>query len=555
MAGTVWAIRATCVLLLCVGVAIGYPSRGSKARNYIDEDKLREMLTRLVKARDVDRLLHAETAAHLSERRDEASGEGSGEPIVVEFPGEVKEGSGEGGSGAFPGLVKGFFGTEGSGEGSGFPGNVKEGSGGEGSGETGGIEGFPGDVRGYGLFPGYGYGGFDSPVESSGEGSGFPGGVKEGGSEEGSGEDQEDEPVQQCPDGDFISASWRCDGTTDCNDGSDEQGCEELCSGLGYPGDRDCRCASCKADRPSQNCACPTSQCEDVLPDKCDQLTILATPPFDPTNAALKHNYHGSTTGTGRVTGGAMRADMVFITDGSASIGTFNFEEIKKFMREMVEGLTVSPSSFRVGAMQFAYENREEFGLEDHHDNAGVDAAICAIPYMDGPGTYTGEAILFAKDFMFAPIRPEIRHIGIVITDGKTSLGAMDVGTASHSAQQAGIVMYAIGIGLMHDATYNAQLQAIAGPSGKVFHRAFWHHQRSASRHLRSAATHHRALLAAIFALPPPIIARCPVSSALCALLGDIFALPPPIIDFTALLADIFALPPPILRKYSALVT
>eukprot|EP00058_Branchiostoma_floridae_P003824 XP_002589312.1 hypothetical protein BRAFLDRAFT_218073 [Branchiostoma floridae] len=99
-----------------------------------------------------------------------------------------------------------------------------------------------------------------------------------------------------------------------------------------------------------------------------------------------------------------MRADMVFITDGSASIGTFNFEEIKKFMRQLVDGLTVSLTSFRVGAMQFAYSNREEFGLEDNYNNAGVDAAICAIPYMDGPGTYTGEAIMFAKDYMFGKV-------------------------------------------------------------------------------------------------------------------------------------------------------
>ncbi|CAH1251107.1 MATN2 [Branchiostoma lanceolatum] len=455
-AGTMWAVRGVCVLL-CLGVVIGYPSRGSKARDFIDEDELRTMLTRLVRTRDVDRLLHQ------NEQR-ENSGEGSGETIVVEFPGEVKEGSGEG------------------------------------SGETGGaFEGFPGDLKYYG---GYGYGlggyrphGYSGPVEGSGEeeGSGFIGAVKEGG-EEGSGDEQEDEPVQQCPDGDFISASWRCDGRTDCDDGSDEQGCEELCEGLGYPGDRDCRCANCKADRPSLNCACPPSQCKDILENKCDQLTILTVPPFDMANAAVRHGVPNS----GRVVGGAMRADMVFITDGSASIGTFNFEEIKKFMRQMVDGLTVSSTSFRVGAMQFAYSNREEFGLEDNYDNAGVDAAICAIPYMDGPGTYTGEAILFAKDYMFAPIRPEIRHVGIVITDGKTSIGAMDVGTASGSAQSAGIVLYAIGIGLMNDAAYNAQLQAIAGTSGKVFHVGDF----SALSGIISA------LLADIFALPPPALRK-----------------------------------------------
>lgn len=144
----------------------------------------------------------------------------------------------------------------------------------------------------------------------------------------------------------------------------------------------------------------------------------------------------------------ATRADIVFLVDGSSSIGIDNFQEVRQFLRSVVNGLDIGPDKVRVGLAQYSNEPRQEFLLKDHMDKASVLAELDTFQYLTG-GTETGKAMNFILNEYFTEqvgsrVDQRVPQIAVVITDGDS---ADDVKGPAQSLRRRGVIVFAIGVG------------------------------------------------------------------------------------------------------------
>ncbi|KFQ91441.1 Cartilage matrix protein, partial [Nipponia nippon] len=141
--------------------------------------------------------------------------------------------------------------------------------------------------------------------------------------------------------------------------------------------------------------------------------------------------------------------DLVFIIDSSRSVRPQEFEKVKVFMSQVIEGLDVGPNSTRVGVINYASAVKNEFSLKTYQTKAGLLQAVRRIEPLS-TGTMTGLAIQFAISRAFsdsegARVRsPNFNKVAIVVTDGRPQDGVQDV---SARARAAGIEIFAIGVG------------------------------------------------------------------------------------------------------------
>ncbi|TNN51746.1 Collagen alpha-6(VI) chain [Liparis tanakae] len=141
-------------------------------------------------------------------------------------------------------------------------------------------------------------------------------------------------------------------------------------------------------------------------------------------------------------------ADIVFLVDGSSSIGIGNFQEIRQFLRSVVNGLDIGPDKVRIGLAQYSDDTTTEFLLKDHMDKTSLLAAVDALSYQTG-GTETGEAITYLQENYFTEeagsrASQRVPQIAVVITDGDST---DDVMAPAKSLRQHGVIVFGIGVG------------------------------------------------------------------------------------------------------------
>uniref|UniRef100_A0A8C3RZU3 Cochlin n=2 Tax=Chelydra serpentina TaxID=8475 RepID=A0A8C3RZU3_CHESE len=112
-------------------------------------------------------------------------------------------------------------------------------------------------------------------------------------------------------------------------------------------------------------------------------------------------------------------ADISFVIDGSSSVGTGNFRTVLQFVANISKEFEISDTDTRIGAVQYTYEQRLEFGFDKHSTKQDVLNAIKRINYWSG-GTSTGAAITYASEQLFSKSKPNKRKIMILITDGRS---------------------------------------------------------------------------------------------------------------------------------------
>uniref|UniRef100_A0A8I4A3K6 Collagen alpha-1(VII) chain n=1 Tax=Callithrix jacchus TaxID=9483 RepID=A0A8I4A3K6_CALJA len=139
-------------------------------------------------------------------------------------------------------------------------------------------------------------------------------------------------------------------------------------------------------------------------------------------------------------------ADIVFLLDGSSSIGRSNFREVRNFLEGLVLPFSgaASAQGVRFATVQYSDDPRTEFGLDALGSGGDVIRAIRELSYKGG-NTRTGAAILHVTDLVFLPqlARPGVPKVCILITDGK-SQDLVD--TAAQRLKGQGVKLFAVGI-------------------------------------------------------------------------------------------------------------
>nr|XP_048713923.1 collagen alpha-1(VII) chain isoform X3 [Caretta caretta] len=139
-------------------------------------------------------------------------------------------------------------------------------------------------------------------------------------------------------------------------------------------------------------------------------------------------------------------ADIVFLVDGSSSIGRANFRMIRAFMEDLVRPFVhvVGESAVRFGAVQYSDDPRVEFTFSQHPNGTEVKRAIQQLSYKGG-NTRTGAGLRYIADNFFGPtqIRAGVPKVCILITDGKSQ---DDTEQPSVKLKAQGTKVFAVGI-------------------------------------------------------------------------------------------------------------
>ncbi|XP_074542763.1 collagen alpha-1(XIV) chain isoform X2 [Halichoeres trimaculatus] len=160
----------------------------------------------------------------------------------------------------------------------------------------------------------------------------------------------------------------------------------------------------------------------------------------------------------------AAKADLVFLVDGSWSIGDDNFLKIIRFLYSTTGALDrIGPDGTQVAIAQFSDDARTEFKLNSYNDKEQLLEAINRISYKGG-NTKTGRAIQHVKQNIFTPeggMRRGIPNVLVVLTDGRSQ---DDVNKVSKEMQMEGYIVFAIGFA---DADYGELVSIASKPSDR----------------------------------------------------------------------------------------
>lgn len=140
-------------------------------------------------------------------------------------------------------------------------------------------------------------------------------------------------------------------------------------------------------------------------------------------------------------------ADIVFLVDGSWSIGTENFQQVRDFLVSLVESFDVGPDKVRIGMVQYSTNAYTEFLLNTYTDKQDILQQIQNLPYRGG-GTKTGLGLEFMLNEHFVEkagsrANERVLQFAVVITDGQSQ---DSVKQHAEMVKRHGITLYAIGI-------------------------------------------------------------------------------------------------------------
>nr|XP_055121393.1 collagen alpha-1(XX) chain isoform X7 [Symphalangus syndactylus] len=152
-------------------------------------------------------------------------------------------------------------------------------------------------------------------------------------------------------------------------------------------------------------------------------------------------------------------ADMVFLVDGSWSIGHSHFQQVKEFLASVIAPFEIGPDKVQVGLTQYSGDAQTEWDLNSLSTKEQVLAAVRRLRYKGG-NTFTGLALTHVLGQNLQPaagLRPEAAKVVILVTDGKSQ---DDVHTAARVLKDLGVNVFAVGVKNADEA----ELRLLASP-------------------------------------------------------------------------------------------
>ena len=92
--------------------------------------------------------------------------------------------------------------------------------------------------------------------------------------------------------------------------------------------------------------------------------------------------------------------DLAFILDSSGSVGSYNFQKIKDFVKNVVDFFNIGSSGTHVAVVTYSTYTKLEFNLKAHHTKSAIKNAVGNINYRGG-WTYTADALDYVRKNIF----------------------------------------------------------------------------------------------------------------------------------------------------------
>uniref|UniRef100_A0A7N8WUY7 Collagen alpha-1(XII) chain n=1 Tax=Mastacembelus armatus TaxID=205130 RepID=A0A7N8WUY7_9TELE len=138
-------------------------------------------------------------------------------------------------------------------------------------------------------------------------------------------------------------------------------------------------------------------------------------------------------------------ADVVFLVDGSWSVGRPNFKYVRNFISAAAGAFQIGEDKTRVGVVQYSSDARTEFNLNEHRTRPALLRAIGSLPYKGG-NTMTGDALGYLLRNTFtetAGARKDFPKLLVIITDDKSE---DPVETYAKQLRSRGVEIFVLGI-------------------------------------------------------------------------------------------------------------
>ncbi|GAA6231691.1 collagen alpha-1(XII) chain-like isoform X1 [Lates japonicus] len=138
-------------------------------------------------------------------------------------------------------------------------------------------------------------------------------------------------------------------------------------------------------------------------------------------------------------------ADVVFLVDGSWSVGRPNFKFIRNFISAAAGAFQIGEDKTRVGVVQYSSDTRTEFNLKDHTTRPALLRAIGSLPYKGG-NTMTGDALNYVLKTTFTEVagaRKGFPKVLVIITDGESE---DSVENYARQLRSRGVEIFVLGI-------------------------------------------------------------------------------------------------------------
>ncbi|XP_013127692.1 collagen alpha-1(XII) chain isoform X2 [Oreochromis niloticus] len=196
-----------------------------------------------------------------------------------------------------------------------------------------------------------------------------------------------------------------------------------------------------------------------------------------PISGQITLESSGSTRGTSRKPdssdsvrcSASIIGDVVFLVDGSWSVGRPNFKYIRSFISAAAGAFHIGEEKTRVGVVQYSDDARTEFNLNEHHTRPALLRAIGSMPYKGG-NTNTGDALDYVLRNAFseaAGARNGLPKVLVIITDGKSE---DPVASYAKQLRSTGVEIFVLGIQqadeeemrLMASTPYSSHIHSVA---------------------------------------------------------------------------------------------
>ncbi|CAD5125557.1 DgyrCDS13760 [Dimorphilus gyrociliatus] len=196
--------------------------------------------------------------------------------------------------------------------------------------------------------------------------------------------------------------------------------------------------AKCVNQRGGYRCACPQGTVYDSQ-DGCQKIPDLGE-------------------------GCASKSDIVFVMDSSGSVGSHNFEKMKRFVYNIASKFTIGKNAMRVSVVKYQSRTYLEFNLDKHSSKKSLLDNILRIRYRGG-GTATDRALKFTRMTVLPKSRKNTPTIVVVITDGRSNNRRRTIQEADKILKDKSVKLISVGIGHNLDA---GELKAMASePTAK----------------------------------------------------------------------------------------